>query len=170
MCGYGSFHRVTNGSISSFPLSGHLESLYEAVIRYFTGEMQYMVRTVARPGTHQIVLFLFQGSAPVFCNKSFVPHRCLSPHCFVFAPVIIPVVPGQGSLRESSFQPLSSRFKDFPGRFFSGYSLKGRRKEWGMTGNPVSAGSLIPADADRVPLVKSIVPADDNYQVNGGCW
>lgn len=46
-----------------------MEGMYVAFIQGFPEEMPYMFCTVARPGNYLIVLFLFQGSAPVFCNN-----------------------------------------------------------------------------------------------------
>ena len=60
----------------------HMEGMYEAFIQGFPEEMHYMLCTIARPGNYLIVLFLFQRSTPVFCNKPFVSHVCRFLHGF----------------------------------------------------------------------------------------
>ena len=78
-------------------------------------------------------------------------------------------MPGQGRLKRVLISTIEFPFQRLSGTLFFRVpaGVLRDKESW-----PViwSAGSLIRADADRVPLVKSSVPADDNYQVNRRFW
>jgi hypothetical protein len=70
----GGFSRITNRGMTLCPLMGHIQGFFQSLVNSITEERQYMPRAIAGPFDQLMVLFFFQGSAPMFRNKPFIPH------------------------------------------------------------------------------------------------